>query len=229
MYTPTPTPAPGDVADPRDAVPAAGSLVGDTATKSVYYTLAGWQENLVQTGTANIAGNGNDAANVLIGNSGSNYLRGYAGNDALYGAAGADTLDGGAGDDRLSGGAGNDRLLGAAGQDRLTGGTGADRFVVWRTSESKVGAANRDIILDFNRAEGDKVDLSGIDANPWTSGDHAFIFIGTGAFTGRAGLLRVVKLASGVMLEGDLNGDWVGDFQVELAGVTDVLASDIIA
>ena len=48
----------------------------------------------------------------------------------------------------LSGGAGNDRLAGGLGNDRLTGGAGLDKFVF----DTKPGAANHDIITDFNTA-----------------------------------------------------------------------------
>jgi Ca2+-binding RTX toxin-like protein len=226
--TPTPKPPPIDSASSQDAMPTAGSLTGDTAIKSYSYTLANWEENLILTGTGTLSGTGNSSANTIVGNTGANFLRGGSANDTVFGAGGNDTLDGGSGSDQLFGGAGNDRLVGSGGQDRLIGGTGADRFVLTQVSDSRVGAANRDIVVDFSRAEGDKVDLSAIDANPWTGGDHAFIFIGTGAFNGRAGLLRVTKEVSGVVLEGDLNGDWVADFQVALVGVQDIQSIDLI-
>ncbi|MDZ8138314.1 MAG: hypothetical protein RM049_23915 [Nostoc sp. DedQUE04] len=100
--------------------------------------------------------------------------------DVLRGAAGNDILNGGAGNDILSGGAGNDILNGGAGNDILTGGTGNDRFVF----NSKVEGL--DVIKDFSRVEGDKIqiskigfgvtDLSGFSYNDATS---SLLFQGT--------------------------------------------------
>jgi Ca2+-binding RTX toxin-like protein len=60
----------------------------------------------------------------------------------------------------LQGGAGNDTLIGAGGGDTLTGGAGADNFLFSALSASPV--ANHDTITDFNWAQGDVIDVSGI-------------------------------------------------------------------
>lgn len=84
-------------------------------------------ERLQLTGSADIAGTGTDADDILVGNSGANRLQGLGGKDIL------------------SGGAGMDILIGGDGADRLTGGEGADLF--WF---DKLGsAADRDSITDF--------------------------------------------------------------------------------
>jgi Ca2+-binding RTX toxin-like protein len=82
-------------------------------------------------------------------------------------AGGNDTLIGGGGDDLLFGQAGNDTLIGGAGNDDLVGGTGADVFV-WRLADIGTEAQPAiDTIADFNKNEGDKIDLrdllSGVD------------------------------------------------------------------
>lgn len=72
-------------------------------------------------------------------------------------------------------------------------------FVYNAISNSRAGAANRDVINGFTRAPGDqdRIDLSVIDANTTAFGtNNAFAFIGTAAFsaTGSAGQLRLRSL-----------------------------------
>ncbi|WP_349434112.1 M10 family metallopeptidase [Pararhizobium sp. A13] len=150
---------------------------------------------------------GNQVANSLQGNGGNDTLNGEAGNDVLIGASGADRLDGGAGADRLFGGAGADDLIGRA---------DADIFLFKLVSESTVATSGRDTIFDFAASQGDKIDLSGIDANTDTSGNQAFSFRGTAAFTGEAGELRYVKGSSDSYIYGDVNGDKTADFAIHL-------------
>ena len=63
------------------------------------YTLGLNLENLTLTGVGNIAGNGNELANIITGNTGNNVLNGNAGDDTLNGGSGADTMLGGVGND----------------------------------------------------------------------------------------------------------------------------------
>jgi serralysin len=141
----------------------------------------------------------------------------------ITGAGGADTLNGLGGNDRLVGNAGNDTLIGGAGIDTLTGGSGRDYYRFTTASDSGRGS-NADVITDFNRAEGDRIDLSAIDANPSTGTDDLFSFIGIAAFTGVAGQLR---FQDGI-LYADLNGDRASDFEIRLTGITSLLAGDLI-
>jgi Ca2+-binding RTX toxin-like protein len=71
----------------------------DTVRTSLSWTLATQLERLELTGSAALAGTGNELANVLIGNAGANKLTGLAGDDTLDGGAGIDSLIGGLGDD----------------------------------------------------------------------------------------------------------------------------------
>ena len=71
----------------------------DTVRTSLAWTLAAQLEQLELTGSAGLAGTGNELANRLVGNAGANKLTGLAGNDTLDGGAGIDTLIGGLGDD----------------------------------------------------------------------------------------------------------------------------------
>ncbi|MFB0776803.1 Ig-like domain-containing protein [Aeromonas salmonicida] len=101
-------------------------------------------------------GAGND---ILFGGSGNDMLYGESGNDTLYGGSGNDTLYGGAGNDTLSGGLGNDILVGGLGNDILKGDAGADTFT-WLQGDTTGGTIAKDYVVDFSRAEGDKLDLS---------------------------------------------------------------------
>ena len=87
-------------------------------------------------------------------------------------------------------------------------------------------AASTDTILDFNRAEGDRISLSLIDANSKTAPDEVFKFIGTEAFHKVAGELRYAATASGVQIYGDIDGDGVADLSIIAAGVSSLVASD---
>jgi len=63
----------------------------DTIQASVSLTLAANVENLVLEGNGDLAGSGNDLANMLTGNSGANLLDGALGADVMSGGAGDDT------------------------------------------------------------------------------------------------------------------------------------------
>jgi Ca2+-binding RTX toxin-like protein len=204
------------------------------------------------SGADNINGGlGADSLNGYYGNDwlnggdGADRVDGGADHDVLIGGLGQDTLRGGTGNDLLNGGADHDRLEGGAGKDTVQGGTGwddlyggADRDTFRFTSLSDSTTANRDVIFDFFSAANrltveqvgttDLVDLSMIDANSTLSGNQAFTWTGTGNFFKSAGDLWVSTSAAGTYVNGDVNGDAVADFQLLLAGVTAVSASDFI-
>ncbi len=71
----------------------------DTVLTSVSYTLTQNVENLTVNGVSDIAGTGNELANIIIGNERQNLLKGMAGNDTLDGGFDADQLEGGTGND----------------------------------------------------------------------------------------------------------------------------------
>ncbi|MBC5763913.1 calcium-binding protein [Ramlibacter albus] len=72
-------------------------------------------------------------------------------------------LNGTLGADLLVGGMGNDTITGFAGNDILTGGEGADEFrLAFGTSTGVFSGPGSDTITDFNRAQGDKLVLSGL-------------------------------------------------------------------
>ncbi|MDU9037876.1 calcium-binding protein, partial [Pseudomonas corrugata] len=177
----------------------------DTVRSSVSWTLGANLENLTLTGVAAINGAGNALDNVLTGNAASN------------------TLNGGAGNDQLDGGAGNDLLIGGIGTDTLSGGAGADRFVFSALNELGIDVA-RDVITDFSRLQGDKLDLSKLDANILATGINKFSFIDSADFSG-AGQLRFVDH----VLSGNIDGNLGADFEIQLVGVNTFSASDLVA
>lgn len=144
-------------------------------------------------------------------------LIGTAFGDLLRGSAGANHLFGGAGIDFLEGGAGADRLIGGDGRDTLTGGAGADRFV-FDDGDSGRSALTTDFIVDFDQFGGDRIALNQIDADTAQSGDQAFAFIGTSAFSGTAGELRSEFDGTDTYVQGDTDGDGYADFAIRLNG-----------
>ncbi len=174
-------------------------------------------------GIANINATGNSSANSLIGNSGANQLSGLDGNDKLLGVLG---------NDNLLGGAGNDILTGGKGRDQLRGGAGRDVFDYNASNESPATASARDVIKDFFHGS-DRIDLSTIDAVTGGS-NNAFTFLGRASFSHVAGQLHVVQFNPAgtsldhTVVEGDVNGDAVADFQIDLTGLIGFTASDFI-
>ncbi len=134
--------------------------------------------------------------------------------DELHGTTGANSLAGMTGADLLNGRDGNDWLNGGLGADQLYGGTGSDKFFYRSTSDTGKTLATADTIFDFNAAQGDKIDLSSIDANINIAGNQAFTFVGT--FTGASAQVRFEKTASDTFIYGDVNGDSVADFLIHL-------------
>ena len=129
------------------------------------------------------------------------------------------------GDDVLVGGDQNDVITGSAGNDRLFGGNGADRFV-FDDGHTGLGAANRDRIGDFVRAQGDKLDLDLVDANLKVAGDQDFVFRGTAAFTG-IGQVRFVASGADRIIQLNNDSDLQADLEIVLKGFGKaVLATD---
>lgn len=127
--------------------------------------------------------------------------------------------------DNLTGNGVSNRLFGGLGADRLEGGGGSDRFI-FRSIEESYVSAGHDRILDFSHAENDRIRLSGVDA-VFGGGDDSFTFVGTAAFT-EAGQLRYVFAGSQTLVQGDIDGDTIADFEIALDGVHHLVAADFI-
>jgi serralysin len=115
----------------------------------------------------------------------------------------------------------------------LTGGADRDVFDFNTLAESAVGAGNRDVIIDFQRGV-DDIDLTGLDANADRSGDQGFRFIGAKDFTGKAGELSYQTVDQAgttndiTVVRGDVNGDRVADFEIELVGIVQLSSGDFL-
>jgi serralysin len=190
----------------------AGEGFEDRVYSSLDYMLPANVEILFLTGSAAISGTGNDLANAIFGNNAGNVLTGGMGTDQLQGGGGDDELWGEADNDTLEGGPDNDVLVGGAGRDWMRGGTGVDRFYFRDPSDSGFAGAAADWIVDFSSTEGDKIDLSGMDANTTILGDQVFTFIGNNNPFFGAGQVRF----NGGFVEGDLDGDLNADFRIEV-------------
>jgi len=142
---------------------------------------------------------------------------------------GAFRLLAGSGNDTLIGGHGDDLLWGHGGADSLTGGAGNDTFVYTDVTES--GGSAIDTITDFD--QGDRIDLSQIDADTSQAGDQSFAFIGSDAFGHHAGELRAeFDQASNLWtVQGDVDGDGQADFSIHVATMNghQIVATDFIA
>ncbi len=152
----------------------------------------------------------------LFAQAGNDQVLGEAGNDQLFGGQGNDWLFGGADNDLLSASIGNDRLTGGAGVDQMAGGAGADVFVFSTAAEAGTIAVH-DKISDFT-AGSDRIDLSAI--------QFGQVFIGAAVFTNTAGQVRY-DVATG-LLAGDLNGDGVSDYAIELTNLAAITGVDLI-
>lgn len=145
------------------------------------------------------------------------HLIGSKGSDIYTGTRFADIIEGGKGDDVLDGGKGKDVITGGKGVDTLTGGKGADTFV-FVNGDSKAAKGKADTITDFKLGQGDRIDLSGFDANTGKNGVQDFDFIGTDAFSKTAGELRYEVVGRETFLYADTNGDGKADFAVHFDG-----------
>jgi Ca2+-binding RTX toxin-like protein len=221
----------------------------DTVYASVNYTLTDNVENLKMLDGASV-GVGNALDNDISGTTGSDSMSGMGGDDILRGREGNDTLSGGDGNDRLEGGGGNDRLEGGAGNDTLTGGEGNDvliggagdnRFEGGSGADTIIGGSGADSFVyrpgdlagvdrieGFSSAQGDRILLAELDANLNTAANDKFTFIGTSAFSGKAGELRFQVINGDAHVYGDMNGDRIADFEINVVGVSKLTAADFM-
>ena len=113
----------------------------------------------------------------------------------------------------------------------LVGGAGADQFRFTDISDSAPGAS--DLITDFSGkkgkpSQGDKIDLSAIDANSNTAANDAFSLVNK--FSGQAGQVYSAydKQSGTTSIYLDVNGDRSADMIIQLSGNVNLTTADFI-
>ncbi|WP_426216137.1 peroxidase family protein [Methylobacterium sp. NFXW15] len=119
-------------------------------------------------------------------------------------------------------GSGNDHITASDAVNVMDGGSGADTYHF-----GSAAAANGDTIASFE--PGDKIDLSGIDANQGVAGDQAFTLATGAAFTGVGQLLITQEhRADGdyTVVAGNTAGDATPEFKFSIKGAPAATAAD---
>ena len=132
----------------------------------------------------------------------------------------------------ITGNAAANVILGGGGADVLTGGAGADIFKFTALSDSTAAAG--DLIMDFSgkkggaHPQGDKIDLSAIDANSGTGANEAFTLVNK--FNGHAGqaYYSYDSHAGTTDVYLDVNGDKVADMVIHLEGHLSLSSADFV-
>ena len=121
-------------------------------------------------------------------------------------------------------------MYGGAGADDIYGMTGSDLFVYRNVSDSTPEA--RDTIT-FSPADGDRINLSRIDADMTTDFNQAFKFHGESMLdqADESGWLTYIHPDGRPfeeILVADVDGDKQADIEIYVRGPTDLTASDFI-
>ncbi|UPJ41129.1 hypothetical protein IVB40_28160 [Bradyrhizobium sp. 40] len=152
---------------------------------------------------------------------GNAYVTGFENVDASAATAGV-VLNGSQFSNVLIGSGFADVIFGGGGGDTLTGGGGADVFRFTQLTSGQLST-----ITDFSHTQGDRIDLSAIDAIAGGQ-DNPFTFIGNSSFHNQAGELRINLINGGSMVEGDIDGNGKADFSVFVAATTALNQHDFI-
>jgi Ca2+-binding RTX toxin-like protein len=119
------------------------------------------------------------------------------------------------------GGSGNDRITASAAANEMDGGAGNDTYVFKAAQD-----ADGDVIVGF--APGDRIDLSGMDANGCGTGDGTFALV-SGGFTA-PGQIQITHetRADGdhTIISGNVSGNGEAEFELTLKGRHELTASD---
>ncbi|MGZ8362494.1 MAG: calcium-binding protein [Caulobacteraceae bacterium] len=191
-----------------DGGAGADTFVGGEGNDTVTYAWAtsGVRVDLSVKGPQRTSGGGTDKL-ISIEN-----IIGSAFGDHLKGAIGVG--------DGLTGGGGNDTLIGTGGPDGfntstdyLQGGQGADLFKFIEMTLSNVSYET----IDADVADGDRLDLSNVDANFLIEGNQRFHVIDH-AFSGEGGEMQIYYTGVQTELRFDRDGDGYADAQINMSG-----------
>jgi serralysin len=129
---------------------------------------------------------------------------------------------------KVVGNAGNNVIDGGGGADNLTGGLGADTFT-FHAAGMGTSDATAASIMDFAHAQGDKIDISALDANILRGGDQHFTLHDSGA-DHVAGALWLVQHGDMTVVNLDTDGDGKADYMIHVTtqDATPLAASDFI-
>jgi len=152
------------------------TLDGGTGNDTINHGFWGWGGDYIfdmRTGLTNNYGQKyTNFENVFMG-FGNDKVVGTNGNNKMYGLDGNDNLNAMGGNDTVYGGVGDDIITGGLGKDVLYGEEGADTFK-YLFIDGSPNNASRDTIKNFSHNEGDKIDISSIDANVTIAGNQSF-------------------------------------------------------
>lgn len=174
-----------------------GNAANEGQVDHVFGGVAGGVDNSLSDTLAFTTEANGGGVNVLMG---SGVVTSLVNNGVVAVMTGIENVIGTGFADAIIGNDAGNRIEGGDGQDWQVGNGGADTFVF-----SDALDADADQIRDLRRSEGDRIDLSGIDAIPGT-GDQNFSF-STTRTPGLAGQLVVTNFGIGARVDLFLNTD----------------------
>jgi Ca2+-binding RTX toxin-like protein len=125
-------------------------------------------------------------------------------------------------DNFVTGNDGVNVIVGGLGFDTLRGKGGGDVFL-W-SSAAESSPSHPDVVVDFNRAEGDLLHFTNMDADDTLPGDQNFTFKDTAAFTA-PGQINWYTNGTDTFIQLNMNADVAPDSVIQVSGVHTVDAS----
>jgi len=122
-------------------------------------------------------------------------------------------------DNLLTGNDGINGIVGGLGFDTLRGNGGGDVFL-W-SSVADSGPNNPDIVVDFNRGEGDVLNFTSMDADETMPFNQNFTFKGTAAFTA-PGQINWFTNGTDTFIQLNTDADLAADSVIQVSGVQTV-------